>query len=237
VADPRRGSRLVVGLRGNSRQRPPSNLDELINETIHRAEEMGYSLKTLTERVRERLLAEPPDHILIVEEEPGLREIIRNEVCGKFAFPVAICSPEQLLQDPTLVIGALVLAPNHIIEEIESLIPQNRPGVPIIYSRAEEHVSQIRNLKKPSIVAAVSVSESMLKTARGLFAPAIGRKHTFRPILMRRMGRIDLRGVELAFCDSLAISAVTCRNKVHYQLLDQDCFEHLAAIIEIPPRK
>jgi len=77
----RRGSRLVVGVRAGSGQRSPANLDELINESIRRAKEMGYSLKVLTERVRERLLAEPPDHILVVEQEAGLREIIRKEVC------------------------------------------------------------------------------------------------------------------------------------------------------------
>jgi DNA-binding transcriptional regulator YhcF (GntR family) len=233
----RRGTRLVVGLGGDICKRSPSNLDDLINDTIHRAEEMGFSLRVLTERVRERLLAEPPDHILIVEEEAGLREIIRKEVGRKLALPVAACSPEQLMQDSALLVGAQVLAPSHIIEEIESLIPQDRPGVPIVYSRAEDHVVLIRSLRKPSIIAAVSVSESMLKTARGLFAPAIGRKHTFRPILMRRVGRIDLRGIDLAFCDSFAISAVTCRNKVHYQLLDPDCLEHLVTTIEIRPRK
>src|ERR1700730_16618835 len=38
-----RGSRLIVGAAGSS-QRSPSNLDELINESIQRAKEMGYSL-------------------------------------------------------------------------------------------------------------------------------------------------------------------------------------------------
>jgi GntR family transcriptional regulator len=233
----RRGMRLVVGQRAGSGQKSPANLDELINESIRRAKQMGYSLKLLTDRVRERLLAEPPDHILVVEQEDGLREIIRQEVCEKLNWPIATCSAEQFVKEPALAIGAQVLAPNHTIEELGSLISQNRPGVPISYSGADEHINLIRDLKNPSIVAAVSVSESVLKTARSLFAPVIRRKHTFRAVLWSHKGRIDLRGVDLAFCDSVAISAVNCRHKVHYQLLGADCLEHLATTVEIPPRK
>jgi len=233
----RRGSRLVVGARAVSEHRSPSNLDELINESIQRAKEMGYSLKILTDRVRERLLAEPPDHILVVEQEAGLREIIRKEVCEKLNWPIAICSSDQFVKEPGLAVGAQVLAPNHTIEELRSLIPQNRPGVPISYSGADEHLALIRNLKEPSVVAAVSVSESMLKTARSLFAPVIGRRHTFRAVLLSQKGRMDLRSVDLAFCDSVAISAVSCRNKVHYKLLHPDCLEHLATTLESPHQK
>src|SRR5579862_1452814 len=74
----RRGSRLVVGVRAG--KQAPSGLDEIINESIQRAKDMGFSLRALTERVRERLLAEPPDHVLVVEEEAGLCEMICREV-------------------------------------------------------------------------------------------------------------------------------------------------------------
>ena len=204
-----RGSRLIVGAHSGSSQKSPSSLDELINESIQRAKQMGYSLQALTECVRNRILAELPDHFLIVEEEPGLREIIRQEVQEKLGWPVESCSPEQFAKKPGLAVGAQICAPNHIIEELKPLVPQNRPSVSITYSGADEHVDLIRSLKKPSIIAAVSVSESLLKTARSLFAPAIGRRHTFREFLLPQRERIELRGVDVAFCDSLALPTVT----------------------------
>ena len=82
-----RGSRLVVGALSDPGQKSPCSLDELINESIQRAKQMGYSLQSLTECVRSRLLAEPPDHFLIVEQEPGLREIIRHEVQERLRCP------------------------------------------------------------------------------------------------------------------------------------------------------
>jgi GntR family transcriptional regulator len=223
------GSRLIVG--AGTRLKSPSSLDELINESIQRAKEMGYSLQALTERVRDRLLAQPPDHILVVEQEPGLREIIRLEIQGKLNWPVECCSPEQFAKDPNLAVGAQVFAPNHITEDLKPLIPPNRPSIPITYREADEHVDLIRSLKKPSIIAAVSVSESLLKTARGLFAPAIGRRHTFREVLLPQNGHIKLRGTDLAFCDSLAMLNVVCPRKVHYQLVAPNCLEHLATSV------
>lgn len=228
----RRGSRLVVGVHSAVGQKSPSSLDELINESIQRAKQMGYSLQTLTECARNHLLAQPPDHVLVVEQEPGLREIIRYEVQKKLAWPVESCAFEQIAKEPSLVMGAQVFAPNHIIEELRPLVPQNRPSVSITYSRADEHVALIQGLKKPSLIAAVSISESLLKTARSLFASAVGRRHTFRKLALPRNGRLELRGIDVAFCDSLAMSAVNCRRKIHYPLVDPSCLEDLARAVD-----
>jgi len=235
-----RGSRLIVGTHSGSSPQSPSSLDELINESIQRAKQMGYSLQALTERVRERLLAQPPDHFLIVEQEPGLREIIRREVQEKLDLPVESCSAEQFVREPRLAVGAQVFAPDHVIEELAPLVPQNRPCVSITYSGADEHVDLIRTLKKPSIIAAVSVSESLLRTARSLFAPAIGRRHTFREFLLPQNGRIELRGIDVAFCDSIAMPALSCRRKIHYPLVASSCFEYLATAVDpvqVPHRR
>ena len=221
------GSRLVVGVREAPRGNPRLTLDELINETILRAKEMGYSLKALTACVRERLAAQPPDHVLIVEQELGLRNIILHEVREQLGLPVVGCSLEEFTQDPALAVGAQVFAPQHVIAELKPLVPRERPVIAVTYSAADEHVRLVQKLKEPSIVAVVSVSQSLLKTARGLFAPAIGRRHTFQECLAGE-GDIDLRGADLAFCDSLVIRAVKGRRKIRYRLVAPDCLEHLA---------
>ena len=92
---------------------------------------MGYSLQALTERVRDRLLAQPPDHVLIVEDEPGLRAIMCQEVQEKLAGTVESCSPKEFAAEPDLAVGSQVFAPNHIIEVLRPLVPQSRPSVPM----------------------------------------------------------------------------------------------------------
>lgn len=83
-------------------------------------------------------------------------------------------------------------------------------------------------------MAAISVSESMLKTALGLLAPAIGRKHSLRTILLSENEPMDLQSVDLAFCDSVAIDAVGCRHKVRYRLVELSCLVHLASTLRPP---
>jgi GntR family transcriptional regulator len=227
----RHGSRLVVGTPANGRAEPAS-LDELINDSIRRARELGFSLQVLQRRVRERLLAEPPDHVLVVEDEDGLREILQREVTDNLGWPVEGCSWQKFQSEPGLAIGAQVLAPNHISEGVKRLIPAHRPAIPIAYSRAEEHLDTIRALQQPSIVAVASISKSLLKTARSLLAPAIGKKHVFREILVSGSGQMKADGADLVFSDSVATTLVSCRRKVHYQLIPDSCLGDLAAALD-----
>jgi DNA-binding transcriptional regulator YhcF (GntR family) len=229
----RPGSRLVVGKRTQKESALKPGLDELINETIRKSKEMGYTLQALRERVRERLMAQPPDHILVVEEEMGLSAIIQKEIQENTGLPVEVCSPERFFQEPGLGIGALVLAPNHNIGQIESNTPRDRPLISVAYSRAEQYINVILKLEFPSVVAVASISESLLKTARGLLAPAITRKHTFKEFLISGKKRLDLKAVDLTFCDSIAMDLISCREKIRYQLIDSDCLDQIRIAIDV----
>jgi DNA-binding transcriptional regulator YhcF (GntR family) len=224
----RRGTQLVVGTISGALLAKPHTLDELINETVERAKEMGYTLQALRQKVLERLMAQPPDHFLVVEQEPGLREIIRQEVVDSVGLPVESCSLEDFASEPSLAIGAQVLAANHILGDLKMLVPQSRPTIGLVYSQAAEHVDLIRKLKSPSIVAVVSVSEGLLRTAKGLLAPAMGRKHTLNEVLVVRGATVRLETVDLAFCDTITVPMVRSRRKLHYRLIANACLEHLA---------
>jgi GntR family transcriptional regulator len=84
----RRGSQLVVGSIAGAPLNDPQTLDELINESIQRAQRMGFTLQALRQRVRERMMAQPPDHFLVVEQEPGLRAIMRREIDESLGRPI-----------------------------------------------------------------------------------------------------------------------------------------------------
>ncbi len=225
----RPGSRLVVGTASGAPLAEPHDLDELINESIQRARNMGYTLQALRQRVRERLLAQLPDHLPVVEQEPGLREIMKAELRERLGWPVEGCSLEELTNEPGLAIGAQVLVANHLVEDIKPLVPRNRPAIGIVHSRAGEHVDVIRKLQNPSIVAIVSVSESVLRTARSFLAPELGNRHTLKELLVPQETPINLNAADLVFCDSITRSIVRSRRKVHYRLIAADCLEHIAA--------
>ena len=225
------GSRLLVRTPTSQDQPLDSGIDDLINETIRRARSLGYSLQALRDRVRERLLAEPADHLLVVEREAGLREIIQREMEEKFDWNVECCSPTDLGREPGLAIGAQVLAPGHMAGDLAWLIPVKRPCFPLQYSNALDQVSMIRKLELPSNIAVASVSASLLKTARSLLAPSIGREHSYQECLLSPDQEVDMCGADLVFCDSVALSLVSNKRKVHYRLISADCMYELSTIL------
>jgi len=227
-----RGSRLVVGSRELREVSSGSGgLDEVINAAMRRAREEGYTLKELRERVKKRLVARRPDHILVVDREPGFREIMRQEIQQALGWPVQTCSQEDLARLPGLADRAQVATPEYNIDDVEPLVPKDRPAVWLTFSTADQLLEVIRTLREPSVIAMVSVSEALLRTANGLLAPAAGRRHVYREFLLSRGTKVDLGAVDVAFCDSLAVSVATRARKVHYQLLQPRCLEYLATTV------
>jgi len=230
----RRGSHLVV-IRPpdeSARVEPARDLDELINLTIELARRQGYSLQALRERVRQRLLAQPPDHILVVEEELGLRQLLQEEIRQAVRWPVAGCSREELAATPTLMIGALAATPQYAVGDTEPLVPKNRPAVPIAFCPADEHVNLVRKLRDPSVIAVVSVSQLFLQAAQGYLAPAVGRRHTLSQYLLPLESPNVLRGADVVFCDSIAMRKVKHSNRVHYRLAARASLDYLSNAME-----
>jgi len=230
----RPGSRLVVGRIAEARLVPPNDLDELINESIRRARNMGFSLQALRLKVRERLLAEPPDHFLVVEQEAGLREIIRREISEVLSTPVQSCSVEEFTAQPGLGIGAQVVAARHIVERLQPLVPQSRPAIGILYAQASEQIDRFSKLQRPSILSLVSVSESFLKTARSLLAPAAGSRHVINEFLVTPKGRPRLGDADVVVCDTITFGTVRSSAKVRYRLIASECLDDLAASLGEP---
>ncbi|HEY4354493.1 MAG TPA: GntR family transcriptional regulator [Acidobacteriaceae bacterium] len=228
----RPGSRLVVGKGlSNKPSLQSHDLDDLINYSIQRARQMGFDLQALRIRVRERLLAEPPDHLLIVEEEPGMREIIRREAEESLGWPAQSCGYRDFALEPGLAIGAQVLVANHLIETIKPLISSHRPAMGVVYSLAADHVEQINQLQDPSIISLVSISESLLRTAKSIFAPAIGKKHVLHEVLVEGKSKLALSESDLVFCDTATLNMVRARRRIHYQLIATDCLSDLTATL------
>jgi GntR family transcriptional regulator len=227
----RPGSRLVVGTVAAGRPAAPRDLDELINESIERARDMGFSLQMLRLRVRERLLAEPPDHFFVVEQEAGLREIIRREISDALGWPVQGCSLEEFAAQPGLAIGAQVVTAKHLVESLQPVVPQSRPAIGILYAQASDQIDQVSKLQRPSIVSLVSVSESFLKTARSLLAPAVGSTHVLNEILVTKEGNLRLGDADLVVCDAVTFDRVRSRVKVRYRLIARECMDELASTL------
>ena len=93
----KRGTRSIVRA---PEERPSSSrpeLDDLINHAIRAARHYGYTLQQLSGRVRERLLQETPDHVLVLSMDAGMQRILKAEVEQALKCPVEARSPAELL--------------------------------------------------------------------------------------------------------------------------------------------
>jgi len=228
-----RGSRLAV----ISRDRlivPQSakSLDDVINLTIRLAQAMGYTLQELRERVRDRLKTASPDHILVIDRDKGLREILCDEIQSAIPYPVRACSPEDLAADPSLAIGALAAAPVYSIGRADKLFPKDRPVIAVMFNKADEHIRRIRELTQPSTIAVVSASPRFLEVARGILASAIGTRHQLKEVLLPDANPPSPRAIDLVFCDSIAKRSLRHSRLVHYQIVAPKSLEEIAGAMK-----
>ena len=228
-----RGSQLVVASRDRHQLLSETDrLDEVINDALRRAREEGYTLSQLRERVKKRLVAHRPDHILLVDREPNFREIMRQEIRHALGdWSVLGCSKEELEKTPALADHAQVATPEYNIGFVKTLIRVDQPPVALTFSAGDEPLTVVSDLRTPSVIAMVSVSEALLQTANGMLAPVVGRRHSYREVLLSPDEKPDLRAVDLAICDSLALPVVTQTRKIHYKLLETNCLEYLATMV------
>jgi DNA-binding transcriptional regulator YhcF (GntR family) len=223
----RHGSRVVVRSAGGRGEKDGHDVEDLINATIRMARERGYSLQALRERVRTRLLAEPPDHVLVVEEEPGLRRLLQQEIRIALGQPAEGCSLSELAAQPGLAIGALTVAGQYVISDVDRLVPKAVPAISLAFSAADEHLELLRRLDHPSIISVVSVSRVFLQTARSLLAPALGHYHVVRDFLFPPDDLKALRAADLVFADSIARPRLKHSKILEYRLICPSSLEYL----------
>lgn len=224
----RRGSRVVVRSPGERAERTNGyDIDDLINATIRVARERGCSLQALRERVRTRLLAEPPDHILVVEDELGLRRLLQQEIRAALGQIADGCSLSELTAQPGTAIGALVVAGHYAIDAVDRLVPKSIPAVHLSFSAADEHLDLLRSLDRPSVIGIISLSPIFLRTARSLLAPALGRRHVMRDFSFPVDDSRALRSADVVFADSVARSRIKHPRVLEYRLISSSSLEYL----------
>ncbi len=231
----RRGSRVTVrAAHEKARGGAESGLDDLINTLVRVAREQGHSLQSLRERVRERLLAQPPDHILVVEVDAGLRRLLREEIRAAINWPVEVCSRVELAAHPGLGIGALAVAAHYALPDVNPLLHPARPALPLAFRAADEQVEMIRQRREPSMFAVVSVSEGFLQTASRILATAAGRRHVLQQFLLPLPDAKALRAVDVVFADSIAVREVKHPHVVPYRVIAPESLAYLASALRTP---
>jgi DNA-binding transcriptional regulator YhcF (GntR family) len=231
----RRGSRMVVRIPEQPRTTSHQDLDDLINQTVRMARQHGYTMQQLTQRVRERLLEEPPDHILALSPDSGMRRLLEAELHEALQFSVRSCSPDELIVNPALAAGALVVSPPGFLPSILPALPKIRPAIPIVYSSAAQHLKMVRQLARPSLVVIISVSERFIEIARGLLSPVAGRRHSVVGYLVDDGRAPAPNTADILFCDVIALGLLrgAVRKAIPYRLISPECLSQIASAMAL----
>ncbi len=203
---------------------PVETLDDLIDDAIRMALERGHTLQELRKRVRERLLIVPPDHVLIIEDEPGMRRLLLQELSDMLPLlAVEAISPDKLLANQGPVIGALVVTlPGRVWNLVAgnpSLLPRGHPLLAVEPSDVDAHLCHIRNLAEASVIGVASISQEFLRLARALLAPFIGSRHVMEEYLLNEKETKRLSSMDLVFYDTVAHRNIKARRIVPYHLI------------------
>jgi DNA-binding transcriptional regulator YhcF (GntR family) len=229
----RRGAKMVVRALEALPVSPRVDLDDLIDAAIRTARQHGYTLQELRQRVRERLLIQPPDHVLIVEPEPGMQRLLLHEMRETLPFNVDAVSPGELSDKPGAAIGALVVIVPGRSPQVLSLLPKGHPFLILEPSGIDAHVRLIHEFKRSSIIGVASVSQLFLEMARALLAPFVGDFHALEEHLLQEKETRDLSALDLVFCDRLVRRRVKARRLAEYQVISAPAMEEISKRIQL----
>ena len=239
LAEKRAGKRLVVRASAPDTLPGPENLDELVNAAVVGARQRGYSLRQLHERLRERLVAAPPDHLLVLSDDAGMRMLLPKELKQRFKCRVDACAPSELLSNSEWTIGAVVVSPQGHLPRLRSVLPAGRPAVEIAYSPADEHLDAVRRLQTPSLIAIVSVSQYFLEMARAVLAPAVGRRHSMSCYLISGEKPDRPGAADFVLCDSMTYPVMRPRYRSArvfvYRLISAACLDEISLVMQGRP--
>ncbi len=229
------GSRLVVRVPDERAPALHPDLDDLINQAIRAARRHGHTIDQLSQRVRERLADEPPDHILVLSMDPGMRRLLQAEVGEAVKFPVRYCSPDELEVNPDLLLGALVVAAPGVLPSVTPFLSKDRQPVVIHYTSAERHLETVRQLTHPSVIAVVSVSAAFLMISCGLLGGIIGDRHTLLQCLLTDDKSDRIPAADIVFCDAISYPRVltnkSARNVHVYRMVSAECLSQISATL------
>ena len=216
----RKGSGVYVRARNDETLEHGLALDQLIARFFRNLREEGYSLADIRTGIERSLSVQRPDHFLLLEPDPELREILMAEISSVTKVKVKGAGPED-------VDGALTgAAPLVLYGHMDQFGERIKPETDLLVLHSASVVERMRGQTRPSpesLVAIVSRWPEFLKWARtmlvaaGLDADAL----SFRDARERNWEK-GLRSAAFVITDSLMAPRIPagCEVKVFRILAD-----------------
>jgi len=149
-----------------------TDLDQIISEFLKLARSKGYALTEIQARIRRWLQYQTPDHFLLIEPDPKLRQILAAEIQAATNFPVVECDVEECTGRKSFV-GAMPIAVYGQGEVVRAALP---PHSHLLLLRLRSVTEALKNEKRPApedLLIVVSMLPDFLDWSRSVLS-AVG---------------------------------------------------------------
>jgi GntR family transcriptional regulator len=227
----RKGSGVYVRARTDEPHDDGHALDQVIARFFRNLREEGYSLAEIQSGIQRSLSVQGPDHFVLIEPDPELREILVAEIGGATKVKVEGVGPNEI--DGALTGAVPVVLYGHM----EQFANRIKPETDVLVVHSASVVERMRGQTRPpqdALVAVVSRWPEFLRWARtmlvaaGLDADAL----SFRDARERDWDK-GLRSATFVITDSLMAPRIPagCEVKVFRVLAEssiKDIRDHAA---------
>ena len=165
----RKGSGVYVRARNDEPVENGLALDQLIARFFRNLREEGYSLAEIQSGIQRSLSVQRPDHFLLLEPDPELREILVAEIAAATKVKVKGVGPDE-------VGGALTGAvPVVLYGHMDQFADRIKPETDVLVLHSASVVERMRGQTRPprdALVAVVSRWPEFLRWARTMLVAA-----------------------------------------------------------------
>jgi len=164
----RKGSGVYVRARSDEPVDNRLALDQLIGRFFRNLREDGYSLAEIKAGVQRSLSVQRPDHFLLLEPDPELREILVAEISTATKVKIRGAGPEDLD-------GAAGAVPLVLYGHLEGYADRIKPETDLLVLHSASVVESMRGQTRPppeALVAIVSRWPEFLRWARTMLVAA-----------------------------------------------------------------
>lgn len=206
LVESRHGSGLFVSKHGSVRTPEEAHeLHELIASFLEMARSRGYSTSAIREAVRIWMERQPPDHLLVVEPAPEVREILVRELAHSVGCRVESVGPEEV-GNSSITTSALVVTSFYHDGLLRSILPPTVPVVTLSLNPGRSELELLKGLPVGTMLGIVSVSPILLSTVATVIASIRGDEVLVRavPLSDEPRWRRLTRTVDAVVCDSVS---------------------------------
>ena len=150
---------------------PEQILDQHIAGFFRAVRELDLPTADVRRRVTQWLASPPPDHFLVIDPDPELREILLSEIRLLTTFPVTGASLDEGVNPETLMAAIPLCRPSKT-KAVQAILPAGIELITLQIRSANAWLSPSLPTLKDQLIGVVSHWPEFLETARTMLAAA-----------------------------------------------------------------